>query len=1198
MNCPSCGSPNREGRRFCGSCGAPLAQLCGGCGAANEADEKFCGQCGTALTATAAAVPRPIPAPPGSAASVGSSERRHVTVLFADLVGFMSLSGQRDAEDVRELLSRYFDTARTVITRYGGTVEKFIGDAVMAVWGAPTIQEDDAERAVRAALELVDAVAAFGEEVGAIGLRARAGVLTGEAAVSVGAVEQGLIAGDLVNIASRVQSAAEPGMVYVGDATRQATEAAIVYEDVGTHQLKGKVEAVRLWRARRVAAGRGGAMRVTGLEPPFVGRDRELRLLKEYLHGTAEEGKARLLSIVGIGGVGKSRLGWEFFKYIDGQIEVVHWHRGRCLAYGEGVAYWALNEMVRMRAGIIENEAPDSARAKLRSTVEEFVTDPEERRWVEPRLAHLIGLEDRVATDPRDLYAAWRFFFERLAVKHLTVLLFEDLQWADSGLLDFIEYLLEWSRTSPLLVVTLARPELTEKRPGWAAGKRGVTALYLEPLSPDAMDRLLEGMVPGLPADLKERVRERAAGVPLYAVETVRMLLDRGLLIEEGGTYRAEGSLESLEVPESLHALIAARLDSLQPQERQILQDASVLGKAFSTGALRAISTVPGDTVDAVLSGLVSKDLLAIQSDPRSPERGQYVFLQDLVRDVAYGTLARRDRKLRHLAAATYLESAWSWEEEVAEVVASHFVEAYDADREADDAVEIRSRARDALVKAGDHAASLAAASSAQHYYERALQLAEDADRAALHALAGQMAWLQLNVAASRAHFDEAEAMHTAAGRTGAAARVSVRLAGLDVHELKAESALARVERAFSSLSDQDTTGPEREADLAIVAAELGRRLVLLRGSTDVALERVELALDIAERRGLWETFCEAINTKGLILGGRGRYAEAMALVECALEHALAFNLHDAALRAYNNVAARCQATDLVRAQSLSQDGAAMARLVGDRRNEIALTVGQVPILVDLGRWDEAIHIATDYDGIAGGDLAESDVASEMIYGVWVHIWRDEIAAAKRLRDRLSFVFEQHITAEYSYLTRAVDAALLRADGRNADAFDLMSRVLSESRGSAVDLYVGRWVLHEGADAAFALGEMTAVRLWLDSITNRVRRGLGPALDAAVSMISARLAAAEARDADVSAHAREAADLFDKMRMPFWKAVTQLEHGEWLIAQARAPEAEEMLAQATAAFADLGAAPWLERVNTARGSAQPAPREAPAAMPA
>ncbi|MGH2870052.1 MAG: adenylate/guanylate cyclase domain-containing protein, partial [Solirubrobacteraceae bacterium] len=381
MTCASCGSPNREGQRFCGMCGAPLAIRCGSCGASGATDQRFCGECGARLSDGAAAGGQATSATASSGAQPPSAERRHVSVLFADLVGFTSLSDQRDAEDVRELLSRYFDTARTVITRYGGTVEKFIGDAVMAVWGAQAIQENDAERAVRAALELVDAVAAFGEQAGVPGLAARVGVLTGEAAVTVGAVGQGMVAGDLVNTASRVQSAAQPGTVFVGEGTRQATESAIVYADVGGHHLKGIAEPVRLWRAERVVAGNGGALRPTGLEPPFVGREREIRLLKEYLHAVSEERKARLLSIVGVGGVGKSRLAWEFFKYVDGLSEVSYWHRGRCLSYGEGVAYWALAEMVRMRAGIVENESPAVARAKLRAAVEEFVAGDDERRW-------------------------------------------------------------------------------------------------------------------------------------------------------------------------------------------------------------------------------------------------------------------------------------------------------------------------------------------------------------------------------------------------------------------------------------------------------------------------------------------------------------------------------------------------------------------------------------------------------------------------------------------------------------------------------------------------------------------------------------------------------------------------------------------------------------------------------------------------
>ncbi|MGZ4207428.1 MAG: AAA family ATPase, partial [Actinomycetota bacterium] len=382
-----------------------------------------------------------------------------MTVLFADLVGFTSLSENRDAEEVRELLTRYFDVCRDLVARYGGTIEKFIGDAVMAVWGTPVAQEDDAERAVRTALDLTDAVAAMGEEVGAPDLRARAGVLTGEAAVTIGAEGQGMVAGDLVNTASRIQSAAHPGEVFVGESTRRSTEVSIAYEDAGEHTLKGKAEPMHLWRAARVVSGIAGAQKSEGLEAPFVGRERELRLIKDLFHATVEEGKAHLVSLTGIAGIGKSRLIWEFFKYIDGVATLFRWHRGRCLAYGEGVTYWALAEMVRTRAGILEGEDEQSAMDKLREALEQSVPDPEERRFLEPRLAHLLGLEAHSARDRDELFSAWRLFYERLAEEMPTIMVFEDVQWADASLLDFIEYLLESSRNSRIFIITLGRPE-------------------------------------------------------------------------------------------------------------------------------------------------------------------------------------------------------------------------------------------------------------------------------------------------------------------------------------------------------------------------------------------------------------------------------------------------------------------------------------------------------------------------------------------------------------------------------------------------------------------------------------------------------------------------------------------------------------------------------------------------------------------
>src|SRR2546430_2648514 len=707
MTCQSCGTDNRAGSKFCNGCGAPLARLCPACGTANEPSARFCNECGNALTDSTST-----PAPAGTSESPATAgapaERRLVSVLFADLVGFTAASESRDAEETRELLPRYFDACRRLIELYGGTVEKFIGDAVMAVWATPTATEDDAERAVRAALDLVASVAALGDEVEAPELRARAGVLTGEAAVTVGATGEGMVAGDLVNTASRVQSVAEPGSVFVGESTRRATEHSIAYEDAGTFELKGKEGLTPLWRALRVVSGVRGTLKSAGLEAPFVGRDRELRQIKDLFHASADARKPHLVSLTGIAGIGKSRLAWEFYKYFDGITQPIYWHRGRCLAYGEGVTYWALADMVRMRCRISEDEQPPSALQKLRSTLDEHLLDPEERRFVEPRLGQLLGLAEHESGDRQDLFAAWRLFFERLADQYPTVLAFEDMQWADASLLDFVEYLLDWSRNHPLYVVTLARPELFERRPTWGAGHRSFTSLSLEPLSEQAMEDLLTGLVPGLPGALRSQILARAEGVPLYAVETVRMLLDRGLLVQEGAVYRPTGAIEALDVPETLHALIAARLDGLSTDERRVLQDGAVLGKTFTLSALATLSGRPESDIEPLLVTLVRKEVLSLQADPRSPEHGQYGFLQDLVRHVAYETLSRHERKIRHLAAAEHLSASLA-EDEVAEVVAAHLVEAYRAVPDAPDSGEIKERARLALSRAGERASSIAA---------------------------------------------------------------------------------------------------------------------------------------------------------------------------------------------------------------------------------------------------------------------------------------------------------------------------------------------------------------------------------------------------------------------------------------------------------------------------------------------------------
>ena len=1163
MTCAACGTANEEGRKFCKECGGPLAVTCPSCGATNTPDSKFCGECAAAL----AAQPQPMPA----TAASPQAERRLVSVLFADLVGFTTLSESRDSEEVRELLSRYFDTCRRLIELYGGTVEKFIGDAVMAVWGTPVATEDDAERAVRAALDLVAAVSALGDEVGALELRARAGVLTGEAAVTVGATGEGMVAGDLVNTASRVQSAAAPGTVFVGESTRRTTEQTIVFEDAGSFELKGKEGLTPLWKALRVVSGARGSLKSTGLEAPFVGRDRELRQIKDFFHTSADEKKAHLVSVTGIAGIGKSRLAWEFYKYFDGIRQSVYWHRGRCLAYGEGVTYWALADMVRMRCRIAEDEEPASALQKLRATLDEHLSDLEERRFVEPRLAQLLGLGEHESRDRQDLFAAWRLFFERLADQYPTVLAFEDMQWADASLLDFVEYLLEWSRDHPLYVITLARPELMERRPTWGAGHRNFTSIYLEPLSASAMEDLLRGLVPGLPAALTEQIMARAEGVPLYAVETVRMLLDRGALVQEGSVYRPAGEIESLEVPETLHALIAARLDGLTPNERRLLQDGAVLGKTFTQDGLAALGSDVGVDLEPLLSALVRKEVLSRQADPRSPEHGQYGFLQDLVRHVAYETLSKRDRRAKHLAAAAYL-SAGSGEDEIVEVLAAHYLSAYRAAPDAPDAREIREQARDALAQAGDRAASLGAAAEAQRYFEQAAELSEDTlAAAALTDRAGQMAVRADELGRARTLLDHAHDAYEAAGEIRSAALVSARLAELDFVEGHAQQAVARLEPALEAL-----IGDEPDEVVAAVAAQLGRFLVL-SDEGDRATPILEQALRFAETLGLPETLAEALNSKSINLLRADRLYEGRVLLEAAVSLALEHDLHSAALRALNNLTVVLGSADRV-AESLVtvERGLELARRVGSRDWESNLLGFAVGVLTELDRWDEAL----DHNAEVEERATSSFTQSFLIITARIHSERGDIDRARDVLTRHAIVGESDAGQDVAHWALA-EARVLRAEGKPAEALVAADRAIVLRSELGITLYPVKFSLFEALEAASALQDVAKSRELL-AILDGLRPGqLTPLLAAYRARFGARLAAQEG-GTDVGVGFSTAEAIFREIDMPFRLAVTQLEHAEWLAANGEAADAAALQTAARELFDRLGAVPWLERADRLR----------------
>jgi predicted ATPase/class 3 adenylate cyclase len=1164
--CASCGTENEPGRKFCGECGSPLARPCPTCGTPNAPTAKFCGECGCSLAATPATA-----APATTETTAPVAERRLVSVLFADLVGYTSFSEGRDFEDVRELQSRYFETARRVIERYGGTVEKFIGDAVMAVWGTPIALEDDAERAVRAALELVSAVEALGAEADTPELRARAGVLTGEAAVTLGATGQGMVTGDLVNTSSRVQSAADPGTVLVGETTKRATEAAVVYEDAGAHELKGKEGPQRLWRVTRVVAGRGGEGRAAGLEAPFVGRERELRLVKEVFHVTADEGRAHLLLVSGVAGIGKSRLAWEFQKYVDGLVADVWWHRGRCLSYGDGVAYWALAEMVRMRAGIAEDEIEGEALGKLRRAVEEFVSDPGERALVEPRLQHLLGLTERTSADREDLFSAWRLFFERMSECGPVVLIFEDLHWADSALVDFVHHVLEWSRGRPIFVVALARPELAERHAGFGSAARSVTSLALEPLSDEEIDALLRGLVPGLADDVLERLREGADGIPLYAVETVRMLLDRGLLEPAESGYRVAGDIGALEVPQTLQGLIAARLDGLTAEERRIVQDAAVLGKTFAPRGVAALSGLAEDAVRPLLEGLVRKEVL--EADPTTPERGQYGFLQALVQRVAYDTLARRDRKAKHIAAATHLAEAAGIEpDEIADVIAAHYRDAFEADPKAPDADAARAAAREWLGRAGERAAALAATEDARRLFDEAVNLETDrSERAALLERAGELA-LDANepdLALERLH--EARSLYADDGRTHAAARVAARLS-LALWQLgRTEEAVELGEPAFELLSRD-----EPDEDVAMLAAELAR-LHNFGGDAALALERLDFALAYAEDHELPEVLSQALNTKSLILAARPH--ESRALLNEALAIALEHDLTAAALRAYNNLVVSSYTSDRPdEAGRLAREGLELARSRGNRQFTAALAAMTCNSMIfSDGDWDAAFAFADEM--LPRGLATVPSVQASHVALAYTALQRGEADVALKHLSLVSAVVEtRDLQQRANGLFKEMVLALV--EGRPTD-------VLGPARAQ-VELAVGMQLQTfasfslelacEAAVAAGVPGEVAEVTAPLEALSEARRtRRLNAALGRALGHV-----AAAAGDVDAAAEAfTNALAAARNLGHAPTLAPVLVDYGAWLASVDRVAEAEPLLAEARELWEPMRAVRWLERIDAA-----------------
>ena len=1176
MICSNCGTENRPGRKFCGGCAAPLALVCPSCGAANEPDMRFCGECATPLVAGTIPSPRKTLRPGPPTPGVGPvSERRLVTILFADLVGFTTLADGRDVEDTRELLSRYFDLSREVILRYGGTVEKFIGDAVMAVWGAPTAHEDDAERAVRAGLELVSAVRALGPTI-----EARAGVLTGEAAVTLGATDQGMVAGDLVNTASRLQSVALPGTVLVGEATHRAASAAIVFETAGEQSLKGKAAPVPAWQALRVVAERGGRKRTEALEAPFVGRDDELRLLKDLFHATSRERRARLVSVIGPAGIGKTRLAWEFEKYLDGLVENVWWHDGRSPAYGDGISFWALGEMVRARARLLETDDVPTTRARLAEMLATHVPDPDERRWIEPALLALLGIESGISSE--QLFGAWRTFFERMATTGPVVMIFEDFHYADAGVIDFVDHLVEWSRSYPIYVVTLSRPELLEKRPDWGAGKRSFTSVHLEPLPEPAMRALLAGLVPGLPESAVGAIVARADGVPLYAVETVRMLLSDGRLAFEDGAYHPAGDLASLAVPETLTALIASRLDGLASDERVIVSDAAVLGQSFSLAGLSAITGIGADQIEPRLRALVRRELLSQEADPRSPERGQYAFVQALIREVAYNTLARADRKRLHLAAARFFESLES--DELAGGLAGHYLAAQQSAAEGPEADALAAQARIALRAAAERASALGSFDQALAFLRQAFTVTFDpAEQAEILERAGESA-------SAGAHHDEAETLLRRAielqrerGDRAACARAITALGRALFGPFRTEQAIAVLEPAAEEFADLGT-------DPAYVAL-LGQlsRAYMMNMDLDRSIQVADRVLAMAEHADLVALVADTLVTKGTSLGSLGRGYEGLGVLETGMHLAERHGLAVTVGRARLNRGFLLSPGDPREALANDRLGLAEARRLGQRTwSDVFLTNAAVGARWT-GDWDWAV---LELDEMLAGDLHRETRISGLTSVIQIRALRGDPVA-----ELLAEAERQAGDATDRQILHGVlgsRAAWTMCRGDFLAAAEAYRRAAAMNTGATPDY------TDLAARAAIRAGDVAAATADLAALEATAVRG--PAIDARRAAIQAGLAALGGHVADALALYRDANRRFRDSGLVLDEGLTAIEMATLL--DPAEPEVRAAINAGRAILLRLGARPLIEQLDAAAArSADPArnhaatPSTAPAGSP-
>ncbi len=1104
LTCPSCGQENPGGFRFCGACASPLTQ---------EAPAR-------------------------------REERRVVTVLFADLVGFTGRAERMDPEDVRALLGPYHARLRDELARHGGTVEKFIGDAVMALFGAPVAHEDDPERAVRAALVIRDWIAEEGQD-----LQIRIAVNTGEALVALGARPsegEAMAAGDVVNTAARLQAAAPVNGILVNEITFDATRQTIDYGEAEPVSAKGKAEPIRVWEALQ-ARSRVGVDVAHATRAPLVGRERELDALRDALVRARSEQSVQLVTLVGVPGIGKSRLVYELMQVVDQEPELVTWRQGRSLPYGEGVSFWALSEIVKAQAGILESDRPEEARATLRRAVETLVAEPAEANWMTDWLGTLVGLggqEEELAGDRRgDGFAAWRAFFEALAEARPLVLVFEDLHWADEALLDFIDELVAWTSGVPLLALCTTRPELLERRPGWGGGKANALTISLPPLADDQTARLIAALLgrPVVAAETQEALLARAGGNPLYAEQYARMLTERG-------------ELEGL--PETVHGIIAARLDALSTPEKMLLQDAAVVGTVFWRGAVEAIDGVRHERADALLHALERKEFVQRVRRSSVANESQYAFRHVLIRDVAYRQIPRAARAEKHRRAAEWIQSLGRPEDH-AELIAHHYLRALElAQAAGEEAAALYQSARQALRDAGDRAASLGAHAASARFYAAALDLwpDDDPERAGLLVSAGRaLFWHdETGIELLEQGF---EALRWA-GDPDRAAEAAVQLARCFWLRGDRDAAYAYVDQALQ------LAGPKSGSRARAYALVARSGHHMLASELPEALRLAQEAFPLVEALGIAALRARTRDVTGLsraYLGdadGIGDLAEAVAI---AREGGAFYELHTA----YNNLrASQLYLGRVEDAARLLDEFRRSAERFGSadiRRWVRTLEAGDLHVK---GRADETLALVDE-------EIAQAEQGSPHYHEP---AWRTLRASIRLARgDRAGAADDSARAIQLARRTKdpqslaptlALQARILMLEDRRDEAASLVSEVLA----------LGRRLLPGLMHEAFA-GEPLVTFAWVACDLGRNDELL------ATLEVAPRTPWVDAALAIAHSDPMGAAEILGRLSCKAGEAYTRLRAAEALLRDRRQDEADAELAKALAFHREAHATAYIREAE-------------------